>query len=118
MRPSQGLRSFVVSPPTVGALDHAPDTPVNEGGRGRAGLRFGQGEQPRVMGRELARRIGVGGIACQGERLTAAAAPVDFPGLRRSGIWSQIVDQAQDFLEQVLWHSHLGQLDRDVATMW
>ena len=42
---------------------------------------------------------------------------VDFLGLRRSGSWSQIVDQAQDFLEQVPRHGNLGQLERDIATM-
>ncbi len=39
---------------------------------------------------------------------------VDFLGLRRSGSWSQIIDQAQYFSEQVPRHRHLGQLERDV----
>ncbi len=39
---------------------------------------------------------------------------VGFPGLRRSGSWSQIIDQAQDFLEQASRHRDLGQLKRDV----
>ncbi len=42
---------------------------------------------------------------------------VDFPGLRRSGSWSQIINQAQDFLEQFPRHRHLGQLERDVPAM-
>ena len=42
---------------------------------------------------------------------------VDVPGLRRSGSWSQIIDQAQDFPEQFPRHRHLGQLERDVAAM-
>ncbi len=42
---------------------------------------------------------------------------VDFPGLRRSGSWSQIFDQPQDFPEQVSRHRHLGQLERDVPAM-
>ena len=42
---------------------------------------------------------------------------VDAPGLRRSGSWSQIIDQAQDFPEQFPRHRHLGQLERDVAAM-
>ncbi len=42
---------------------------------------------------------------------------VDFPGLRRSGSWSQIINQAQDFPEQVSRYCHLGQLERDIATM-
>ena len=42
---------------------------------------------------------------------------VDSPGLRRSGSWSQIINQAQDFPEQILWHRHLGQLERDVPAM-
>ena len=33
---------------------------------------------------------------------------VDFPGLRRNGSSSQIIDQAQDFPEQFLRHSNLG----------
>jgi hypothetical protein len=42
---------------------------------------------------------------------------VDFPGLRRSGSWSQIVNQVQDFAEQFPRHRHLGQLERDVPAM-
>ncbi len=42
---------------------------------------------------------------------------VDFPGLRRSGSWSQIIGQAQDFPEQFLRHGNLGQLERDVPAM-
>ncbi len=33
---------------------------------------------------------------------------VDFLGLRRSGSWSQIINQAQDFSEQFPRHRHLG----------
>ncbi len=39
---------------------------------------------------------------------------VDFLGLRRGGSRSQIIDQPQDFPEQVSRHRHLGQLERDV----
>ena len=39
---------------------------------------------------------------------------VDFPGLRRNGSSPQIIDQAQDFLEQFPRHRHFGQLERDV----
>ncbi len=39
---------------------------------------------------------------------------VDFPGLRRSGSWSQIINQAQDFPEQFPRLRHLGHLERDV----
>ncbi len=39
---------------------------------------------------------------------------VDFLGLRRSGSWSQIINQAQDFSEQFPRHRDLGQLERDV----
>ena len=42
---------------------------------------------------------------------------VDFPGLRRNGSWSQIINQAQDFPEQFPRHRRLGQLERDLATM-
>ncbi len=42
---------------------------------------------------------------------------VDFPGLRRSGSSSQIIDQAQDFPERLSWHGNLGQLERDVPAM-
>ncbi len=41
----------------------------------------------------------------------------DFLGLRRSGAWSQIINQAQDFLEQAPRHRHLSQLERDVLAM-
>ncbi len=39
---------------------------------------------------------------------------VDFLGLGRSGSSSQIINQAQDFLEQASRHRYLGQLERDV----
>ena len=39
---------------------------------------------------------------------------VDFLGLRRSGSWSQIINQAQDIPEQFPRHRRLGQLERDV----
>ncbi len=42
---------------------------------------------------------------------------VDFLGLRRSGSWSKIINQAQDFPEQFPRHHHLGQSERDVAAM-
>ncbi len=42
---------------------------------------------------------------------------VDFLGLRRNGSWSQIIDQAQYFSEQVPWHSNLGQLEGDITAM-
>jgi hypothetical protein len=42
---------------------------------------------------------------------------VDFPGLRRSGSSSQIIDQAQDFPERFSRHGNLGQLERDVPAM-
>ncbi len=42
---------------------------------------------------------------------------VDFLGLRRSGSWSQIIDQAQDFPEQFLRHGNLGQMERDIPAM-
>ena len=42
---------------------------------------------------------------------------VDSLGLRRSGSSSQIINQAQDFLEQSPRHRHLGQLERDVPAM-
>jgi hypothetical protein len=42
---------------------------------------------------------------------------VDFPGLRRSGSWSQVIDWAQDFLNQASQHGDLGQLESDIATM-
>ncbi len=42
---------------------------------------------------------------------------VDSLGLRRSGSWSQFIDQAQDFLEQASRHRHLRHLERDVPAM-
>ncbi len=42
---------------------------------------------------------------------------VDFLGLRRSGSWSQIINQAQDFPEQFLRHGDLGQLEGDIPAM-
>jgi len=36
-------------------------------------------------------------------------------GLRRSGSWPKIIDQPQDFSEQVTGHCHVGQLKGDVA---
>ncbi len=42
---------------------------------------------------------------------------VDSLGLRRSGSWSQIINQAQDFPEQLPRHGNLRQLERDVAAM-
>ncbi len=42
---------------------------------------------------------------------------VDSLGLRRGGSSSQIINQAQDFLEQAPRHRHLGQLERDVPAM-
>ena len=42
---------------------------------------------------------------------------VDVPGLRQSGSWSQINDQAQDLPEQFPRHRNLRQLERDVAAM-
>ncbi len=42
---------------------------------------------------------------------------VDFPGLRRSGSWSQVIDQTQDYPEQFPRHRHLGHLERDVAAV-
>ncbi len=42
---------------------------------------------------------------------------VDFPGLRRSGSWSLIIDQAQDFPEQLPRHRNLRQLESDIATV-
>ena len=39
---------------------------------------------------------------------------VDSLGLRRSGSSSQIINQAQDILEQAPRHGNLGQLERDV----
>ncbi len=42
---------------------------------------------------------------------------VDFLGLRWSGSWSQIINQAQYFLEQAPRHGNLGQLESDVPAM-
>ncbi len=42
---------------------------------------------------------------------------VDFLGLRRSESWSQIINQAQDFLKQASRHVNFGQLERDVPAM-
>ena len=42
---------------------------------------------------------------------------VDSLGLRRSGSSSQIINQAQEFPEQVPRHRHLSQLERNVAAM-
>ena len=38
-------------------------------------------------------------------------------GLRRSGSWSRIINQAQHVLEQASWDGNLGQLEDDVAAM-
>ena len=42
---------------------------------------------------------------------------VYFLGLRRNGSSSQIINQAQNFLEQLPWHSNLSQMESDVTTM-
>ncbi len=42
---------------------------------------------------------------------------VEFPGLRRNGSSSQIINQAQDFLEQASRHGNFGQLDPYIAAM-
>lgn len=42
---------------------------------------------------------------------------VSFLGLRRNGSSSQVIDQPQDFLEQVSRHGNLGQLERDITAM-
>ncbi len=42
---------------------------------------------------------------------------VECLGLRRSGSWSQAVNQAQDFPKQVPGHGDFGQLEREVAAM-
>jgi hypothetical protein len=42
---------------------------------------------------------------------------IDFPGLRRSGSSSQIINHAQDFPQQFPRHRHFGQLEGDVAAM-
>ena len=42
---------------------------------------------------------------------------VDLLGLSRNGSSSQIINQTQDFLEQVPRHGNLGQLERDVTAM-
>jgi len=41
----------------------------------------------------------------------------DSPGLRRYRSSSQVIDQAQDFPEQVSWHHNLCQLKSDIAAM-
>ena len=45
------------------------------------------------------------------------ALPSISPGLRWSGAWSQIIDQPQDFSEQVTGHGDFRHLERDIATM-
>ena len=42
---------------------------------------------------------------------------VDVLGLRGNGSSSQVINQGQDFPEQLPRHRHLGQLKRDIATM-
>ncbi len=42
---------------------------------------------------------------------------VDFPGLRRSGSWSQIINRDQDFPEQFPRHRQFGQLEGDVPAV-
>ncbi len=42
---------------------------------------------------------------------------VDSLGLRRNGPSSEIINQAQDFLEQASWNGNLGQLKCDVPAM-
>ncbi len=42
---------------------------------------------------------------------------VDFPGLRRSRSWSQIINQAQDFSEQASRHGNLRQLESDIPSV-
>jgi len=42
---------------------------------------------------------------------------VDFLDLRRDGPSSEIINQAQNFLEQVPRHGNLGQLESDIAAM-
>ncbi len=42
---------------------------------------------------------------------------MDFLGLRRSGSWSQIINQAQDFPKPIPGHGDFGQLERDVPAM-
>ncbi len=42
---------------------------------------------------------------------------VDVPGLRWSGAWSQIIDQPQDFSEQVTGHGDFRHLERDIVTI-
>ena len=41
----------------------------------------------------------------------------NFSGLRRNGSSSQVINQVQDFPEQLPRHRHLGQLERDVPAM-
>ncbi|MCZ6772895.1 MAG: hypothetical protein O7G83_13095 [Proteobacteria bacterium] len=40
---------------------------------------------------------------------------IDYLGLRRNRSSSQIINQAQDLLEQTSWDGNLGQLERDVS---
>jgi len=42
---------------------------------------------------------------------------VDFLGLHRKGSSPQVINQAQDLLEQALWHGNLGQLEGDISAM-
>ena len=42
---------------------------------------------------------------------------VDFLGLRRNASSSQVINQAQDLLEQASWDRNLGQLESDIAAM-
>ncbi len=42
---------------------------------------------------------------------------VDCLGLRRSGSWSQIINQAQDFPEQVPRHRNLRQLESNIPAV-
>ena len=42
---------------------------------------------------------------------------VDFPALRLSGSWSQIINRSQTFPEQFPRRRHLGQLERDILAM-
>jgi len=42
---------------------------------------------------------------------------VDFLGLSRNGSSSQVINQSQDFSEQIAGHGDFCQLERDIATM-
>ena len=42
---------------------------------------------------------------------------VDFPGLRRNGSSSQVINQGQDFLEQASRYGGFGQLESHIAAM-